>query len=318
MRFMDGHCDVLWKIWKDPEKYLFDAEDSPSMDVTYQRLKDGNVGLETFAIFVPSEVPKAQKLDVALKQIDYFYEKVLSKPGMQLVRSAEDLQNSSTDTCLALLSLEGADALNGELAYLRLFYHLGVRQVGLTWNQANEVADGIGEERGGGLTQFGFQFVQEMERLRMILDVSHLSVRGFWDVVEHHSLPIIASHSNCMSICSHKRNLNNDQILALISKKGLMGITFVPSFLHRMENKARIGDIILHIEHVCELGGEDILYFGSDFDGFTVKVPGLEHIGQVNNLLRELEKHYPSRLIQKWCWENAYLFYKEHLATKKR
>lgn len=314
---MDGHCDVLWKIWKDPEKYLFHAEDS-ALDVTVQRLKEGNVGLETFAIFVPSQVPKAQKLDVALKQIDYFYEKVLTAPGMQLVRSAEDLENSSASTCLALLSLEGADALNGEIAYLRLFHRLGVRQVGLTWNQANEVADGIGEERGGGLTSFGFQFIQEMERLQMILDVSHLSVRGFWDVIEYHSLPVVASHSNCKSICSHKRNLENDQILALISKKGLMGITFVPSFLHEMENKARIGDVIHHIEHVCELGGEDILYFGSDFDGFTMKVPELEHIGHVNHLLKELEKHYPSSLIRKWFWGNGYSFYKEHLATKNR
>ncbi|SFJ25134.1 dipeptidase [Thermoflavimicrobium dichotomicum] len=319
MLFFDGHCDVLWKMWMNSEKYIFYEEENPSLDVTYDRLRQGRVYFQTFAIFVPDHVPKLQKLDAALKQIDYFYEQVLDEgKRIKLVTDQEDLLPESPQPRLALLSLEGADALQGELAYLRLFYHLGVRQVGLTWNYANEVADGIGEKRGGGLTEFGHQFVQEMKRLGMVLDVSHLSVRGFWDVIEHYDLPTIASHSNCQAICSHERNLSDNQILALIAKKGLMGITFVPSFVHEMENEARIDHILKHIEHICSLGGEDIICFGSDFDGIDHKIPNLEHAGQVGYLVEALSRYYPEHLIQKWTWENGYSFYKKHLPAKNR
>ncbi len=137
--------------------------------------------MQVFAIFVPPEnVPRSQSWQVALEQVDLFYEKVVRKGGLQPVRTSEELNFLSRENRMGgLLSLEGADAVAGKSSPSANLVRLGVRQVGLTWNYANEAADGIEEERGGGLTRFGRELVREMQRLRMVLDVSHLSVRGF-------------------------------------------------------------------------------------------------------------------------------------------
>ncbi|MBA4494423.1 dipeptidase [Paenactinomyces guangxiensis] len=315
MRSMDGHCDVLLKMWLDQEHSFYDTHSN--LDVTYLRLREGQVGLQTFAIYIPPTVAIGQKFEVAVKQIDEFYEKVIQDgEKMFLVTSGEQLDECSPARIGALLSLEGADALQGELKYLRTFYRLGVRKMGLTWNHANEVADGIQEERGGGLTSFGREVVEEMKRLGMILDVSHLSIKGFWEVIEYPDLPVYASHSNCRAVCPHVRNLEDDQIKALINRDGLIGITYVTHFVKFPHGEVTIDDLIKHIEHVCELGGENQIFFGSDFDGIDKKIRDLEHAGQVNNLKKALLKRYPETLVKKWAWENGYRFYLKNLPSQ--
>lgn len=304
MRCMDGHCDVLYKLWCNPELSFYGND--PSLDVTFDYLCASEIWLQTFAVYVPTNVPSAQRFHTALAQIDLFYTHVLSD-RLHVIQSRKDILNNRRG---AILALEGAGALSGEISYLRHFHRLGVRQVGLTWNYANEVADGILEERGGGLTQFGRLVVDEMERLGIILDVSHLSESGFWEVIEK-ELPILASHSNARSICSHVRNLKDDQIKALIEKEGLIGITFVPQFVH--ETNPSIDTILKHIEHICMLGGENNLFFGSDFDGIEKKIPQLEHAGHLYNLKKRLIKYYDETLVSKWLWNNGYQFYRDHL-----
>jgi membrane dipeptidase len=313
MQWMDGHCDVLLKLWQNSRQYSFYGPHS-GLDVSYGRLREGSVALQVFAVFVPPRVPVGGRLEAALRQIDLFYEKVVEGGDKVFpVTTAEQIHMCSPERIGALLSLEGADAFQGELAYLRLFYRLGVRQVGLTWNHANEVADGIEEERGGGLTRFGREVVREMKRLGMVLDVSHLSVRGFWEVIGEPELAVVASHSNCRALCPHIRNLEDDQIRALIKKGGLIGITFVPAFV-RAGGEAGIDHVIRHIEHVLELGGENHLFFGSDFDGIESKVKGLSHSGEFRNLQDLLLKRYPETLVRKWAWDNGAKFYGQHLA----
>lgn len=309
MRWMDGHCDVLYKLWKDAEGDLDFYGKGNDLDVTYDTARQAGVLLQVFAIFVPENVPRSQSWQVALEQVDRFYEEVVRKGGVQPVRTPEELNNLTQENRMGgLLSLEGADALQGSLRYLRTLSRLGVRQVGLTWNYANEVADGIEEERGGGLTRFGRELVREMERLRMVLDVSHLSVRGFWDVMEE-DLPVIASHSNARALCSHRRNLMDDQIRALVDRQGLIGITFVPQFVHDDPDAATVDDLLKHIEYICSQGGEERIAFGSDFDGIEQKIPGLEHIGKLSLLGEELLKRYPEHLVKRWTWTNWYEFY---------
>lgn len=315
MRSMDAHCDVLYKMWLNPERSFYDTDSD--LDVTYPNLKEAEIALQTFAVWVPAEVPVGQRFAAAIKQIDDFYEKVIQNgEKVFLVTSGEQLNECSPTRIGALLSLEGADALQGELQFLRTFYRLGVRQMGLTWNHANEVADGIKEERGGGLTRFGRQVIEEMSRLGMVLDVSHLSVKGFWEVIEHPDLPVIASHSNSRAVCPHVRNLEDEQIKALIHKNGLIGITYVPYFVHFPHTEAGIDHLIKHIEHICGLGGENHLFFGSDFDGMDDKIPHLENASQLNNLKEALLKRYPETLVKKWAWENGYQFYSKHLALQ--
>lgn len=312
MQWMDGHCDVLWRMWQDLEKYRF-YDPQSRLDSSYFKLREAPVALQIFAIFVPSLVMRGHRLEHALKQISLFYEEIVQKQKFVLpVTRREHLSKLNPDQIGALLLIEGVEPLQGEIHNLRIFFELGVRQVGLTWNPANEAADGIEEERGGGLTRFGWKLLKKMKELGMILDVSHLSVKGFWEVIEY-PIPTLASHSNCYSICPHIRNLHDDQIKALIEKDGLIGITFVPSFVYQSAEEATIDHILKHIEHVCELGGENHLFFGSDFDGIERKVKHLENYSQIHHLKEALLKRYPESLVRKWAWENGYRFYDRYL-----
>ncbi|SHE41239.1 membrane dipeptidase [Seinonella peptonophila] len=312
MLSMDGHCDVLWRMWEQKgEPASFYSEDS--YDVTYSRLQKAKVRVEWFALFIPPDVPAGQRLKEILKQIDLFYLHIIgNKQKMVSISSMKEVAQLQPEQCAAFLHLEGVDGLEGELKNVRLLHRLGVRQVGLTWNHANEAADGIDEQRGGGLTNWGRALVAELARLNMILDVSHLSVQGFWEVVKMH-IPVVASHSNCQRICPHRRNLNDEQITAIIKKKGLIGLNFVPFFLNRSTENASIHDLITHIDHICSLGGQDQIYFGSDFDGSSKKLKGLEHMGKWNQLVQLMLKRYPHNWVQNWLWGNAVRFYDRYL-----
>lgn len=314
MQWLDGHCDVLSKMWKDPVKHKF-YDPQSKLDSSYFNLREATVALQVFAVWVPETVAKAQRLQVALKQIDLFYEEIIQdEQNVILIADRKRLRECSPERIGALLLLEGADALQGELTNLRLLWRLGIRQMGLTWNYANEVADGIEEERGGGLTRFGRQVIEEMKRLRMILDVSHLSVKGFWEVIGEEELPILASHSNCRAICPHKRNLEDDQIRALIERDGRIGVTFVPSFVHVSYPDASISHVLKHIDHLCGLGGEDYIFFGSDFDGISYKIKHLESYRYIHYLTEALLKAFPESSVKKWSWENGYRFYEKQLS----
>jgi membrane dipeptidase len=308
MRWMDGHCDVLYQLWRDPDRSFY--SDPADLDVTFPRVRKAGVGMQVFAIFVPPEVAAAHSWAVALSQVDIFYESIVKdQSGVFPVLHREDVERLGTDGRLgAMLSLEGADAIQGELSHLRLLQRLGVRMVGLTWNQANQVADGIEEERGGGLTRFGRLFVREMGRLGQFLDVSHLSVRGFWEVMEETDVPVMASHSNCQALCPHPRNLSDDQIRALIERDGLIGLTFVPQFLHPDPDQARVVDLLRHLDHLLELGAEKQIMIGSDFDGIEQKVPGLAHTGDLISLEGLLSQHYPEQLCRWLQRENLHRF----------
>lgn len=310
MDWVDGHCDVLWRIWEDPAKCFY--QEDGGLDVTYASLIRSQVKLQVFAVFVPPTVNKGQRCREAFRQIDLFYQRIIGDGRKMVLLSAmDDLDHLTSEQCAALLCLEGAEALEGDLTLLRIFHRLGVRQLGLTWNVANEVADGILEERGGGLTNFGRKLLKEMERLQMIVDVSHLSEAAFWEVIEAGTLPVVASHANCRAICPHKRNLTDAQIEAIIAKKGLIGINFVPYFV--AEHQPSVSDVLRHIDHIASLHGEDVIFFGSDFDGELRKIPSLENMKQLNQFKKELLKRYPEDLVRKWGFENAYRFYAENL-----
>lgn len=313
MKWLDGHCDVLWRMWEKKENPpSFYKEDS--YDVTYPRILQAKVKMQWFAIFIPPTVPQGQRLKEALQQIDLFYLNIVqNKEKMVPFASVESFYTLKKDQCGAILHLEGADALEGDISNLRILAQLGVRQVGLTWNFANDLADGIWEKRNGGLTHFGYEVVREMARLNMVVDVSHLSVQGFWDVMELDDIAVVASHSNCQSICSHKRNLSDEQIKALVAKKGLIGINFIPFFLYNTSHQAKVEDIYRHIDHLCQLGGSNSIYFGSDFDGDTEKLSGLEHMGKLPLFTKSLLRLYGRKEVENWIWNNGFKFYQDHL-----
>lgn len=282
-------------------------DDSP-LDVSYNALKYSKVLLQNFAIFVPDHTSQTAKLGIALKQIDLFYQHV--EPFVSLFSSYGEIKYKETQS---ILSLEGGEALGKDISILRVFHRLGVRQVGLTWNCANALADGCKESRNGGLTNFGRECVKEMIRLGMIVDVSHLSEQGFWDVVSIPHVRVMASHSNCRMYCDHPRNLTDDQIKAIISLDGLIGVTFVPQFVFHPYQEATMEHLLLHLEHMEYLGGENHLSFGSDFDGMENKLYGLNNTFDLPSLHYLLNSYFSKELVDKWTYTNAYQFYKNSL-----
>ncbi|MEK5443051.1 MULTISPECIES: dipeptidase [unclassified Fredinandcohnia] len=300
MKIFDAHSDVLYKMWMDP---TIDFANSTKLHINYNQLKASGSKVQSFAIYIPEEVNPESRFEVALEMVEIFYNKVVKpSPLLKVVRTRNDILALKEDEIGAFLTLEGCDAIDQSIVKLQTLLRLGVSSVGLTWNYANFVADGVGEPRGAGLSSFGIEVVKEHNKASIWTDVSHLSVKGFWDVMEVADYPI-ASHSNAMTICNHRRNLLDEQILALIKKKGMIGITFVPQFLSNRET-ATIDDVIRHLDYICSLGGENHVGFGSDFDGITDTTIGLENFSGYEGLVNSLLKYYSEIQVKKFLYQN--------------
>jgi membrane dipeptidase len=185
---------------------------------------------------------------------------------------------------------------------LHILYQLGVRSVGLTWNQANLAADGAGEPRGAGLTLFGKEIVEFNNEHQILTDVSHLSDQGIWEVIELAKYPI-ASHSNARALCNHLRNLTDEQAQAMFAKGGLIHVVYHPPFV-KESGEVTISDLVKHIDHFCSLGGVKQIGFGSDLDGITTFITNLEDASKSQNLINELLKYYPEEVVRGFAYQN--------------
>ncbi len=300
MKIFDAHCDVLFQLWSAKRKK--DFQNDSQLHITFEQLKQRKGSIQCFAIYVPETVAYENRFEVALQMIDIFHSEILSLPGMKFIQTKDDINMLKQDEIGALLTLEGCEAIGKDAMKLRLFYRLGVRSFGLTWNYANLLADGALETRGAGLTSFGRQVVQELNTLHVWTDLSHLNERSFWDVIEIAKNPIV-SHSNCHQLCQHPRNLNDEQIRALIKKNSIIGVTFVPQFLTD-ERQANITDILRHVEYICSLGGEKHIGFGSDFDGIIETVVSVEAYRDYENIINQLCKKYSESIVERFLYKN--------------
>lgn len=302
MAIFDAHCDVLLRLHHD--KNLSFAQNN-GLHITYDYLKKAGSKVQCFALFIPDKLPQEIKFKMALDMIDILYKDILDKHSdVHLVRSKADIDALGEDEIGIMLTLEGCDAIDIDIVKLRTLFYLGVRSVGMTWNNANAACDGALESRQAGLSDFGRKVVQENNKYKVWTDVSHITEKGFWDVMEEADYPI-ASHSNVKALCNHPRNLNDEQIKALFNKGGVMGITFVPSFLNE-SGKASIDDILRHIDHVCSLGGASHLGFGSDFDGIESTPKELPNYGEYQTLINVLQKHYSEDVVKGFLFDNFY------------
>ncbi|RSD27952.1 dipeptidase [Mesobacillus subterraneus] len=300
MKIFDAHCDVLYKLFANP---TLDFSASPELQVNLDRLTASGTKVQLFAIYVAESVHPDLKFEAALRMTDLFYDRILAPcPQVKLIKNRQDIEQLGDHEIGAVLTLEGCDAIGQDLLKLRTLLRLGVRSVGLTWNYGNYAADGALEERGAGLSRFGQQVVQLLNETSTMCDVSHLSEKGFWDVMECAS-HVFASHSNSFKLCQHPRNLKDDQIKALIQRDSVMGITFVPEFLAG-KKEAAVDDVLRHLDYVCSLGGEDHVGFGSDFDGIEFTVEQLSGNEQYANLLNQLQKYYSDIQVRKFLYDN--------------
>lgn len=310
MFICDCHCDTLTELYnKNASLY----ENEQHFDIKRQIALGG--GLQFCAIYVPTEVFRYQGgLRYTLCLLDKYNQEIkkLHENGIDVlqVRTAEDAGNVLKHKAATLLAIEEGGAIDGSLEALRCLYELGVRAMTLTWSNRNDIADGINEEAtGSGLTLFGKQVVAEMNRLGMLIDVSHISTAGFWSVIETSTKPIIATHSNAKSLCSHPRNLNDEQIKALAQNGGLAGITFAGQFLEEDWRNACIESVYKHIDYMLNLiGNDDHIGFGSDFDGISHPPYNIQGVQDYKPLIEYLSKYYSDETINKITHQNVINF----------
>ena len=286
----DGHCDTLLSIrggdrrLSERSQPLPDGGVTSSQHIDLPRLLEGGVTAQTFACFVRQPFLPSDATNEALRLIDAFYRALDENPeALLLATTAADVERAKAEGKVAgVLSLEGAEALEGDLAMLRTFYRLGLRALGLTWNWRNQAADGLGESRtGGGLTEFGVALVREANRLGLILDIAHLAPAGVRDVLELSEAPVVASHANARALCDHHRNLTDEQLAGIAANGGLVGVTYVPPFLAQERQDASLEKVLDHIDYIVKMIGLDHVGLGSDFDGFDGVLPGLEDVSHL-------------------------------------
>jgi membrane dipeptidase len=288
---VDTHCDTLMKFMPQlsgspPARCLGERSDCGHIDLP--RLIEGGVDCQTFAVYTGRRVNQPGATMTALKMIDVFYSECDANDGIVPVYSHDEILGAQkAGKVAALLAIEGAESLQGDLGVLRVLYRLGVRMLSFTWNWRTPFADGLDAKRSEGkLTDLGVDALREMERLGMVLDVSHISDSCFWDVVDLKEGAFIASHSNCRDVCDHQRNLTDDMIRALADHGGVMGMNFAPSFVDKDE--ATVERMVDHIDHIVDLVGPDHVGLGSDFDGIGSTPVGLEDASKMPNITREL------------------------------
>ena len=300
MFICDCHCDTLTELYnKNASLY----ENEQHFDIKRQIALGG--GLQFCAIYVPTEVFRYQGgLRYTLCLLDKYNQEIkkLHENGIDVlqVRTAEDAGNVLKHKAATLLAIEEGGAMDAWLSCLQ-------EGKALTLAVANDIADGINEEAtGSGLTLFGKQVVSEMNRLGMLVDVSHISTAGFWSVIETSTKPIIATHSNAKSLCSHPRNLNDEQIKALAQNGGLAGITFAGQFLEEDWRNACIESVYKHIDYMLNLiGNDDHIGFGSDFDGISHPPYNIQGVQDYKPLIEYLSKYYSNETINKITHQNV-------------
>ncbi|WP_042470198.1 dipeptidase [Bacillus ndiopicus] len=296
---IDLHCDVLYKY----EQQEVDFMNAPQLDVNLQNLRGGNVKVQAFAIFINPKIAKVEKIKSALRQL-YYFKTYVVRPENKIVhiKNWSDIERLQDGEIGAVLTIEGVDFLEGDIKMWHLFREFGVLSIGLTWNNANEAADGVEEDLGRGVTAFGREIIQLNNKHKVLTDVSHLSEKSFWDVMELADYAI-ASHSNAKALCSHRRNLNDEQIKAMVAKNAPIHIVYFPMFIVE-EGEATLAHLIKHIDHICALGGKNLIGLGSDFDGIDRKVINLENASKHPNLLKELLKYYSEDEVRGFAYQN--------------
>ena len=305
MIIVDTHCDTL-KYAMEGNKSLY----SNDLHNDFSRMKEKGQFVQFFAIFIERQLIKVTPLQYTISAIDYFYNELDKHSDViSLCCNYDDIMKAfGENKSAAVLSIEDGCALQGDLYVLRILYELGIRSICLTWNHSNEIAVGIDDsikyKNTDGLSQFGIDTIREMNRLGMLVDVSHLSEAGFWDVVQYCKGPFIASHSNAYSICGNQRNLTDKKIAALKNSGGVMGINLYPEFLHD-SGKAEISDVVKHIEHVASIAGIDCIGLGCDFDGIEAIASGITGVQDIDKILNALlALNYPEEAISKIAGEN--------------
>lgn len=269
---VDAHCDTWLRLLEN------DSRDFTKNDghIDLERLLASPVGIQVFALFTPPRWGEDRGLRQLMRLLTLAQELLARhQENLRLVRTKKDVDGSQVGV---LLAVEGLDVLGEDVDLIDLLFHLGVRSAMLTWNGRNRLADGAtNQESGGGLSRLGRQVIRRMDELGMVVDVSHLGERAFWDVLAEARGPLMASHSNAKALCDHPRNLSDEQLRAVGERGGVVGINFYSRFL-TADGDTTSDDLLRHLAHVRDVAGPSAVGFGSDWDGidaWPVDLPGV-------------------------------------------
>jgi len=278
MFIADAHCDTLYSI-------AIEKKQPSECVITPKALAAaGGAYLQTFALFTGSKGPQGTPYQDGLDMLA-----AAPRLGVPVLTGA--LPENPPETPTGIFSCEGGEMLEGSIARLDEFQERArLRMIALTWNHENEIGFPATGGTKNGLKPFGLELLRAMDARGVLADVSHLNEAGFWDVVEHTALPPIASHSDCRWLCDVPRNLTKEQVKALIERGGFIGVNFFARFLTK-ELPATLDDVVRHIDALCELGAEDVIGFGSDFDGISVWPEGLGDPSGFPALIELLRAH---------------------------
>lgn len=316
MNFFDLHCDTAGECCK-AGKPLYDND----MHISVRKGKCLDKWAQVFAIWIADELRGDAASDYFDAAYAYFKEQIRQNALhiSHCVTGADIADANAHGRCAAILSIEGGAAVRGSLERADEIFDCGVKLMTLTWNGANEIASGAMVPDGGGLTDFGRKLVRRMNERKIIVDVSHLNRRGFYDVESVSDAPFIASHSDSNAVLEGRtpgkdkdmairRNLDDDQIRVIIDRVGLIGINFCGSFLGD-PGKDGIEAVYAHISHILDLGGENVLAMGSDFDGCDInpEMSGIERIPRLYDSLCAMG--IPAPALDKIFYTNAYSFF---------
>lgn len=292
---IDLHIDTIYALAN-----RFSSGDlcSNTGHVDLQRMKTLQGMTSCFALFVDGkETPERWN---AVNELYRCFLKRMDENGETIthVRTAENPVG-----CHAILSIEEGGVLEGDLGRLEVLRSWGVRLMTIGWNWENEL--GFPHNRKGGLKPFGHQVVKRMEELKILVDVSHLNDEGIDDITTVARRPVVASHSNCRSVCDHSRNLSDELIAKIAETGGVVGLTFCPPFVTRHSTHTSVEALVAHARHLYKVGGSEVLALGTDYDGFTgtCEVRGYQDLHILHAALGKAG--FSSSLLEGFWYRNA-------------
>ena len=289
IQFFDLHCDTLYRIATEN----LDS-DSSQLAISLEKSEIFDKYTQMLAVWIPDEIRGDKAFEFFKKCLKIYKEQY--KPHINSNRNF-------------LLSVENGSVISGDISKIKQLSEYGVRAVTLIYNEDNELGSGAYSQSHFGLTDIGKEAVTEFEKQGIVVDVSHSSVKAFYDIANISRKPIIATHSNSYKLCPHKRNITDEQFGIIKASGGLVGVNFYPPFLNSNADNATLTDIIKHIEHFLSLGGEDVVSVGSDFDGCE-PIKELDSLDKVPILYENLLKlNYNEQVVQKILYTNAHNFF---------
>lgn len=305
MKFFDLHCDTITELHKSKGS-LAKNDGHISLD----RASYLTEYVQDYAIFIPDEYRGKAAVDY-FDSVYAYYKNEMSINGISEYADRKDTRFKS------ILSVEGGAGLGGTIDGLHHLADCGVKLITITWNGRNELASGCFDEEDIGLTAFGKEAIKEMEKLRIAADVSHLSVKGFYDLADIAEKPFMASHS-CIDIVDNykakHRNLTKEQVKIIAEHKGVIGINLWEKLLGNEDNSSDA--VLRHMNEIIDVGGEDIVAMGTDFDGCDIN-PELAGIEKIQSLHDYLSHHgFDEKLLDKIFFSNADRFFTNLLFTK--